>query len=472
MYNEINDYLQSLSSNNNILTLDYDQKDEYKIIVCLHKYLSNTKRFHSDLSNKINKDNISILDKIYPGIYISIPFIKDEILSSVLSGNIIMLIKYGDFIFLYNVICQNEMKRSISDSILEPNNILGSRDGFIENIETNISLIQKRLKTNSLEINSIIVGKRSQTLVNVIFIKDIANKENVEIVTKKIRNMNTDYLLSIYQIMNLFERNSIFPLTGEVGSPDYAANELCEGRIIILVDSLPVALVVPVNLVYFFSLKEGRHSKPYARFYSTFLTYSCLFISVFFLGIYAAIITFHKESLSLLVISEIKYSLRGSTLPLYLEFIFLIFLFDLLRLSSSKSPNFNIKNVIVTVGGLLIGQNAINSGFISSFNLVIIAISYIAGYAITNNQRLITAIGILRLIFITIGFIFGLLGISLASVILLSYLASKKSLTTSYLSPIVPFIKQDFFKNLISDKFKKRKKRDKNLKPLDNTRGE
>ena len=113
-------------------------------------------------------------------------------------------------------------------------------------------------------------------------------------------------------------------------------------------------------------------------------------------------------------------------------------------LSASKSPKMNLQNLIITVGGLLIGQNAVNSGFISSFNLLISAISYISSYAITKNQRFIDSLSIVRLIIFLCGMVFGLFGVLIAIIFTFFELSNLKSLNTPYLAPITPFIKKDF----------------------------
>ena len=321
-------------------------------------------------------------------------------------------------------------------------------------------------------MNNIIVGKRSNTTVNVLYINDIANKYNVSSVREKIENLNIDTLYSVNDIIYLFEKNSLFPLTAEVGSPDLVAQALNEGEICILIDQIPVAIILPVDIFHFLTLKEGNYAKPALVIYSRFFTFFCLFVSINFLAIYAAILSYHTNSLSLIAISEIKSSLKGSTLPLFLEFIFLNFLFNLLRLAATKSPNINIQNVIITVGGLLIGQNAVNSGFISSFNLVIAAITYISAYAITKNQRFITAIGVVRIIVLFVGMFLGLFGVLLSMIITLFYLSNLNSLQTSYLYSVAPYNKSQFKELFLGKRIFTNKKRDSAYQPFDKTKGE
>ena len=182
-------------------------------------------------------------------------------------------------------------------------------------------------------------------------------------------------------------------------------------------------------------------------------------------------INFHTKNVSLIVISEIKASLRGSTLPLFLEFLFIIFLFDLLRLATTKSPNINIQNIIVIVGGLLIGQSAVSSGFISAFNLVITALSYVSCYGLTSNQRFIMSLRIFRLIVLISGLVLGILGVIIIAILSVFMISKIRSLDTPYLSPLVPFLSRDFKQNIFSRYIFKKFERNKDLDPIDNTRG-
>lgn len=455
-----------------MLTNEDVQNLEMKINDCLveitfHRYLCNIKDYHKYFIKKINKETYTELDKVYPGVYYKVSVINDDLIATIMSGNLLIEI-YGE---IYIVIIQTLLNRSISDSLYDAFNLFGSRDGLIESVETNVALIQKRIKSSNIVIENIKIGRRSKTDVRIMYIKDIANKESVKEVMEKLNSINTDAILTTTNIYNVFTKNNIFPLANETGNPGVIAERLYEGKIAILIDQIPIAITVPTTLTALINQKEGKNSSPLITFYQKSLLFIILFLSIFFLGIYAALVTFHTKNMSLIMISEIKASLRGSTVPLYFEFILIIFLFDLLRLSGSRSPNISLQTVLSTVGGLLIGQNAVNSGFISSFNLVVAAICYISAYGVTSNQRLITTISILRYLILFFGLLMGIGGIIICSIGICCYLAKSKSLSIDYFAPFAPFIKHDFFKNILTNKIFRKKFRDKSLHTNDNTGG-
>lgn len=464
---KLNEIFDKLSKNELVKVVDVTFKEVHGKIA-FHMFLANTKRYNKELTGKINKNTIDILDKVYPGVYYKMSLIEKDIVHTILSGNLVLYIGTS----LYRIICQSDLNRSISDSIIEPQKIYSSRDGLTESIETNVSLIQKRIKSTGFMCEQYLIGERSNTLVDILYIDDIANKDNVKIVREKLETLNTATIYSINDIIYLFEKNSLFPLTAELGSPEIIAGCINEGQICILIDQIPIAIVVPVNIFYYMTLKEGNYSNPVKTIYNRMLIFICFFVSIGLLGIYSGILSFHSSSLSLISISAIKTSLKGSTFPLFLEFIFITFVFDLLKLAASKSPKMNLQNLIITVGGLLIGQNAVNSGFISSFNLLISAISYISSYAITKNQRFIDALSIVRLIIFLCGMVFGLFGVLIAIIFTFFELSNLKSLNTPYLAPITPFIKKDFIEIFFGKRLFKRKKRNLSYDPLDKSKGD
>ena len=465
--NKLNLIFNKLSENDLVKIVDVSFKNVQGKIA-FHMFLANTKRYNKELTGKINENTIDILDNVYPGVYYKMSIIEKDIVHTVLSGNLVLYIGSS----LYRIICQNDINRSITDSIIEPQKLYSSRDGLTENIETNLSLIQKRIKSTGFMCEQYIIGERSNTLVDMIYINDIANKNNVKLVREKLETLNTDTVYSINDIIHLFEGNSLFPLTSELASPDLIAGCINEGQICILIDQIPIAIIVPVNIFYFMTLKEGNYSNPIKTIYNRFLIFTCFFLSIGLLGIYSGILSFHSSSLSLISLSAIKSSLKGATFPLFLELIFITFVFDLLKLAASKSPKMNLQNLIITVGGLLIGQNAVNSGFISSFNLLICAISYISSYAITKNQRFIDALSVVRLLIFLCGMLFGVFGVIVATIFTFFELSNLKSLNTPYLAPITPFIKKDFIEIFVGKRLFRRKKRNLSYDPIDKSKGE
>lgn len=327
-------------------------------------------------------------------------------------------------------------KRSISPSELDPVNLFGSKESFIENLKINYTLIAKRIKSKDLSYNDFDIGSVTQTTVRMIYIQGFVKKSVINKIEEKLKSINIKGIKTIGDITSIFNKDNYLPLVQITSSIESTQNYLLNGRVVILIDNFPVCLVLPVTIDIFTNLPDEASSPKYYLIYTRGLTYILYFVSVFLLGIYIMMINYHSNCLSLQVISEVKTASKGSTLPLIGEIIFIIFIFEFLRIASSKTPSSNIQNLVITVGGLIIGQNTVSSGFVSPFNLVLTALCYLATYGVTNNKHLIIGLSFQRFFILLASYFFGLIGFISSSAIIINYMNSISSLGVKYLSPL------------------------------------
>ena len=462
--------LNKVTNNINIFKLSLRIEDKLCSLY-FHKDLSNLNEFNKYYVSKITKDNLNKLSEIFPSTFEKISELTENLISTLIfTGHIILEVPDSDII--YKISLPNIPERTPSESLLDPTNVYGSRDGFVENIKKNISLIQRKLKADNLKIEQMFIGKRTKTEINVLYINDIASKSNVREVINRLNRLNIGSVLTINTIAREFTKNSLFPLVGETGSSEFAANYLLKGKIAILIDQIPVAIIVPISIDYFTTSGDETTSPFFYTVYKKIINYLLVFLSIFFLGFYVAIINYHSNNLSLLIISEIKVTARGTTIPLALEIILTLLLFEILKMSNTKTPSSNIQNVIVIVGGLLIGQNTVNSGFIGAFNLVITAICYLSTFGVTNNQHLIISFSIFRLILLISSVILGIYGFLIATIFIIIYLKKLYSLNTPYLAPISPTLPHEIIQSFLPSDAIKKKERPRSLDPIDKDYGE
>lgn len=461
--------LNNITNNINIFKLHL-QIDNIACTIYLHKDLANINEFNKYYIKKINKNNITNLDNEFPSTFEKVGEITINSISNLIfTGNIVLEI--DDENILYKISLSKVPERSPSESLLDPANVYGSRDGLVEDINKNLSLIQRKLKADNLKIEELVIGERTKTSVDVLYIDDIAAKKNVKEVIDKLTKINIASTLNINTIAYQFTKKSLFPLVGETGSPETIANYLLKGKIIILIDQIPIAVVLPISIDYFTTSSDETTSPAFYTIYMKLVTYFLLFFSIFFLGIYVAAINYHSNTLSLILISEIKVTARGTTIPLAAEIIFTLILFEILKMSNTKTPSSSIQNVIVIVGGLLIGQNTVNSGFIGSFNLIITAICYLSTFGVTNNQHLIISFSILRLILLISSILMGLYGFLIATMFVIMYMKNLYSLHTPYLSPFSPLSPHEILQSFLPIDAVKKKSRPKSLDPIDKDYG-
>lgn len=385
----------------------------------------------------IETGNFKITDihKIFAGTFEKIMSTEiDFYLKNLADGRIFIFFEELDIVFMGHI--NNVMMRSISASELDPVNLFGSKESFIENIKVNFSLISRRIKTQNLKFIDYDIGSVTKSIVRLIYIDGFIDKSIIKKINKLLKSIDIKGIKTIGDITKALNKSSFMPLTQVTSSVETTQNYLLNGRAIILIDNFPVALVTPITFDAFTNLPDEASSPKYYLIYTRGLTYILYIFAVFFLGFYIMIINHHSNCLSLQMISEIKIANKGSTLPLIGEIIFITFIFEFLRIASSKTPSSNIQSLVITVGGLLIGQNTVSSGFVSPFNLVIVALCYLSTYGVTNNKHLIISLSFQRIIIMICSYYLGLLGFIASSLLIVNHINSLKSFGVKYLSPL------------------------------------
>lgn len=448
----INQLFRTIADSNNIKKREL-YVNKINCTILFHKNLSNIADFNNYYIERFTSSNIENLDSIFPGVCEKEPDIDiNNLVKNIFSGFIYLYIESSDQLFKF--LLPKLPERSISENNYDPMNITGSRDALVESLNKNVGLIEKRLKSNKLRTESLQIGTISQTEINVLFLENNLSNSEINQIIVMLKEINIEAVKSIGDISRIFTKGSLFPLTYTTSSPETIANNILNGRFAILVDNCPVALVLPGTFELFTSMPDEAAAPNYYLFYMRIINAILIFISIFFLGIYTAMINHHSNCLSMLLISEIKVSNRGSTLPLIGEILFITLIFEFLTIAASRNSAGYLQNVIITVGGLLIGQNIVSSGFISPFNLVITALCFLSTYGISNNKYLIISFSYLRLLILIGGLLLGMLGVLITSIIAILYLYNLKSLKTPYLG----IFSIASLKNMFSSKFKRKTK--------------
>lgn len=377
----------------------------------------------------------------------------DKILQIIFSG---LLVIYKDNIF-YKVDISKTPTRQTSDSASEPEGLFGSRDGFVENYKDNIALIRSRIKSSNLCIDEIIVGRRSKTIVSVLTIDDIHNKEMKDEIIKKIDNLDIDGALEMSDIAIVFQKKRKTPAYLYIGSPNLAARHLLNGQFLIMIDRIPTLICVPVTFASYTKTKiDSMNVGFYSIFERIFILLS-LFISTFFLGIASSLFTYQKNSMSLIIARTLSQNENGTILPVFFQILFVLILFELYAIIGLRSPKATLSSTIVLIGGIIIGQNTIESKMVGVSIMTITALSFLSGYAITNNANFIMFISIGRIFMLLSSLLFGIFGFTLAGGIVLSILYNEKTLGINFLSPFIPLDFNDlhsFFLSVPRDKLR------------------
>ena len=421
------------------------------------EHLCNVLEFMKDFYPRISENYNAKPSELFPGICKEIEANEESIIQYVFSG---LMIIYRNKQF-YSIDLSKAPSRATSDSIAEPDNIMGSRDGFVENIKENISLIRTRVKDDKLNIDVVNIGKRSKTIVNLLSISDIHNTDVKNQILDTLKNIDIDAIISIEDLMAYFQGNNIFPSYHYIGNPDTAVRRLYDGEFMIVIDRICVVVMLPTTLAYTSRLKIDGLNIPFFVGLERFFILLSALISIFMCGVFCSFVTVQKDSLSLMVLSTLKVTQTGVYLPIFLEILIILGLFELYYLIGFRQARFTVSSTIVLIGGLIIGQNLISSGVAGVFIMTITAICYLMSFIVSSNVNTIVSISMCRLLMLVSSLIYGLFGVIIMSLILACYLYKQKTFGIPYFYPFAPFDEvgiKNFFIPSSSLKNKKRSK--------------
>ena len=319
--------------------------------------------------------------------------------------------------------------------------VRGPREGFIEDFETNITLLEKRLRSPAFAVKKLKIGRSGNTLVGIAYIGGIAEKSLVAHVEAQIQKLDIDAICDSHYLVPLLEENprSIFPQVGTAEKPDVVAAKLLEGRVAVIVDGSPIVLTVPFFLIEDFHSPEDYYQRSTFATFLRVLRLCALFLAIFLPGLYVAAMTYNYEIVPLKLLITILNALKGIPLPPMWEILLVLFLFEIIREASVRMPK-SVSTATSIVGALVLGETAVKAGIISSPGVLIIAVSSLALYVV---PALVGTASLLRMLFTVIGGLGGLYGLTLGTAMLVFYLCSLSSGGSPYLAPFAPFIRGD-----------------------------
>ncbi len=363
---------------------------------------------------------------------------KEEIVENILKGAVVILTNTSQKILSVDI--QKFNARAPSEPPTTPV-IQGPREGFTEDIKTNIGLLRKRFYSPDLVLKNLSVGRRTKTQIIIAYLDNVADKKTVKEIEKKLKKIDIDGVVdSYYLIPFLAERpNSLFKQIGNTEKPDIVCAKLLEGRVAIMVDNTPMVLTVPFVL-----LEDLQNPNDYYTnyIYSTLLRFVRLIGSLFAIlgpGIYIALQLFHYNVLPLKYLITIADSTQQIPFTPFIEILFISLLFQILYEVSLRLPSY-LGLATSIVGALILGDTGVKAGLISPPAVIVVAIAKIALYTIPEQSAQIT---VLQFIFLLIGASVGLFGIIGGAIYFVGYLNSIENFKTPYLAPFSPFILKD-----------------------------
>ncbi|WP_411836511.1 spore germination protein [Peribacillus simplex] len=327
--------------------------------------------------------------------------------------------------------------------------VRGPKDGFTETLRTNTALIRRRIKDPNLWLETKQIGERTQTDVAIMYLKGVANDKTVSELQSRLNRINIDAILESGYIEELIQDEvyTPFPTVYNTERPDAVAAAILEGRIAILVDGTPFVLIVPALMVHFFQSSEDYYQRADIATLIRVLRYLSFFLALLTPSLYVAVSTFHQEMLPTPLLISLASQREGVPFPAFVEAMIMEVVFEILREAGVRMPR-AIGSSISIVGALVIGQAAVEAGFVSATMVIIVSLTAICSFVFPANSMAM-AFRMLRFLFMILAATFGLYGIILGLIVMVLHLNSLRSFGLPYLAPNAPFILQDQKDNII-----------------------
>ena len=313
----------------------------------------------------------------------------------------------------------------------------GPRDSFLENFRINTALIRRRIKDPKMKLKQGFVGQRTRTLYGLMYMEDLVYPSLLEKIEKKLASFEIDAIFDTGMLVHLLEDKwySPFPQVQTTERPDKAASAIAEGRVVLVVDNSSEVIILPTTWNTFFQAADDYYNRFAVGTFARLLRYAAALLAVLLPGLYVAVTCYYPQVLPANFLLAIAAARNDVTFPIIVEILLMELLFELLREAGIRLPG-QMGNTIGVVGGLIVGQAAVDASLVSTIVVIVVALAAIASFAIPNEEFAST-FRLLKFVAIFLGAVWGLYGIMLGVLALLIHLAKLQSFGIPYMMPLV-----------------------------------
>lgn len=327
-----------------------------------------------------------------------------------------------------------------SRGIQEPSgegNILGSHEGFVETVRTNMSMLRRRLKTPELVMELMIKGSRSHTDICLCYMKDRVPQRLLDRIQKSLDSIELESILSTGYIRPFVEKKSfeIFSSTGITERPDVLCSKLIEGRVAILVDGVPYGIIIPRLFCESFQTLDDYAYKPYYATFIRWLKYGAFILAILLPAVYVAIVMYHPELLNSTLLLLLVEEEKNAPLSIITEAFLVLLMYEVIREAGVRLPK-PVGGAVSIISGLIIGDAAVKSGLVSTPLLTMTALSVLSGLVLPDLNPQTT---VLRFAFLISGGLLGLFGISILACAVLTNICGTEDYGFPFTAPVSPF---------------------------------
>lgn len=352
----------------------------------------------------------------------------EDTLKAVMNGYVFMTIGSHQLLFSASQSSNKAVGESTVETVIQ-----GPQSALSEDTVTNLNLIRNRYPQASLRIEENEVGKLSKTKVSLLYDKEYVNDEILQEVKKSIENIEVDVLQAAGQLHQKLtnKKRTLFPTMMITERPDRIVFNLAQGKIVLLIDGTPFAVILPAVFFDFISSMEDLYQTYWVSRFIVFLRYIGLLISVILPSMYVGVTAFNPEIFRVQLILSIAGSRVGVPYPAFLEVFLMLLMMELLTEASVRLPK-AIGSTATTVGGLILGQAAVEAGLVSNVMIIIVAAVAISNFVIPINAMSF-AMRVVKYVFLLITTFFGMIGLVMGVILLVCYLTNLESFGQPYL---------------------------------------
>lgn len=358
----------------------------------------------------------------------------EKLLKSVMSGIAAFIFDAEQKALLFDIRAFD--KRSVSEPN-EEGTIKGAKDSFIESMRTNTALIRRRIRSEYLVMEHLVVGKVSKTDVVLSYVSNIANMETVDKIRDAINSINIDNIPTSAFIEEFLSQNkkSLFPQVLYTQRPDRVSSNLSDGRVAVIVDGIPFVMVLPCQLVMLLQSPEDYANHFFVGSALRVLRYVSMIMTLFLPAFYIAATSYQNQMLPVKLALSTQAAKANVPFSSASEVIGLLVAFEILIEAGLRLPKV-VGTAMSILGGVVVGQAAVSANILSPLVVVIVSLAGIAGF-IMPNQDLSSGIRVIRFVFALLAAIGGFYGLTVGVIILITHLCSLESYGVAYLSPFV-----------------------------------
>lgn len=326
--------------------------------------------------------------------------------------------------------------------------LTGPKDSFSENFNTNLGLIRRRIKTTKLESVDMEIGRYTKTRVAVLSIQGIVKDGLTEKIVSQLKKISIDGIMDSSYLKSYLEgSHTLFPSVMMSERPDRASQALLEGKVVIITDLSPYALILPSFFFDYFHTVDDYYQKNLNTSFIRIIRVIAFLVAIFLPAIYIAVTTRNYDLVPYRLLLILKAGRTFVPFPAYIEALFMIIAFEILKESDIRMSA-TTGSAVSILGGLILGDAAVSAGIVSPIMIIIIAISSIAALIFPSNE-LVNAIRFYKISILLLSAFFGVYGVLVGAFFLFYKLLSMKSFGFSYLSPIIPFDKYEWRDSII-----------------------